>query len=294
VLPILGAKTAEKGSGIASNAAAGLKNDLYVRKWTTVTGKGKDRKLVDHELHINPVGVALGAAATALAAGAAAFMALGGLRLAGKQAVLGERTARFMIDEFEAEYHTVTETVVDQEAYQNWREVPGPITPGYWREGAVIGWRCMTDGAYLAVADWNEQWFASHKDHDVVQVFDQIWVEPVQTTIVEWYTVPAVTHTVDHKVYDAPNLSVLMTKRGIPTGIFQDARSTEYAVNQAMKRAYKAKPGSLVMVRTQRVRVTHPRTRKQVYASRYFYEYKATGIGIEDKKDTDVWWNPFD
>jgi hypothetical protein len=105
VAPILAAKGLQ-------NASKPLTGDIYVRRWTTVKGKGKKKKELDHELHVNPVSVGV---AALVAAGAAATVAVGlwlTQQKVGKtdQAKTKTRFARL----YEAVYETVT--VVDTPA----------------------------------------------------------------------------------------------------------------------------------------------------------------------------------
>ena len=58
------AQLAEKAAGKASRALTG---DVYVSKWQTTKGKGKKKKVVDRELHINPLLVIAAVGAGALA-----------------------------------------------------------------------------------------------------------------------------------------------------------------------------------------------------------------------------------
>ncbi len=104
---------AAKGAQNASQTASKvLTHDLYVKKWTTVKTKGKGKKKqvtpVEHELHINPVSIAIiGAAATA----GVAALALG-LWLSGNKAKLGgTKVVKRIVDEYQPVYKTVT--VVD-------------------------------------------------------------------------------------------------------------------------------------------------------------------------------------
>lgn len=114
VAPILAAKGAQ-------NAANALTGDIYVKRWTSVHGKGKKKKEVDHELHINPL-TAL--AAAALGAGALATAAVGlwltqqkvGKKMSGDTVLpkLKVRYARL----YEGVYETITTVVVDSPAHE--------------------------------------------------------------------------------------------------------------------------------------------------------------------------------
>ena len=62
----------------ATSAQKALTGDIYTRRWVTVEGKGKKKRIIEHEAHINPVGIGLGA----LAIGAAATAGVAALWLA--------------------------------------------------------------------------------------------------------------------------------------------------------------------------------------------------------------------
>ena len=64
------AQLAEKAAGKASRALTG---DVYVSKWQTTKGKGKKKKVVDRELHINPLLVIAAVGAGVLAVGVGMF-----------------------------------------------------------------------------------------------------------------------------------------------------------------------------------------------------------------------------
>ncbi len=58
-VPILAAKS---GVDASKRVAEALKNDIYVVSWSSVKGKGKKKRVVEHELHVNPVAVGVGVA----------------------------------------------------------------------------------------------------------------------------------------------------------------------------------------------------------------------------------------
>jgi hypothetical protein len=68
VAPII----ASGGIKAAEHAGRALTGDIYTRRWTTVKGTGRKKKLVDHELRVNPVSVGLGLVAAGVAAAGAA------------------------------------------------------------------------------------------------------------------------------------------------------------------------------------------------------------------------------
>ena len=95
MIPIAGI-AASKGK----ETAQALKNDVYVRKWTSVQGTGKKAVAVEHELHVNPTGILTGVAAGVAAAGVALVGGALALRFSGKKLNTSGRTVYFMIDQF--------------------------------------------------------------------------------------------------------------------------------------------------------------------------------------------------
>ena len=62
---MIAAEAGKKGSEIAAKALTG---DIYTRRWTSEKGKGKKKRVIEHELKVNALSaalVAVGAAATA-------------------------------------------------------------------------------------------------------------------------------------------------------------------------------------------------------------------------------------
>lgn len=109
VAPIIAGKAAQSAGERARNALTG---DIYTRGWTTVSGTGKNKRVVHHELRVNPVSVGLGA----IAAGVTAVGLGVGLWLVQKKVVRSDSKSFVRI----VDYHpseTTTTTVVDEEAY---------------------------------------------------------------------------------------------------------------------------------------------------------------------------------
>ena len=295
MIPVLGARAGVKGSQIASNAASAMKNDLYVRRWSTVTGKGKQKKVVDHELHINPVGVAVGAIGVAVGAGLAGLAGALALRYSGKKVVSGEVSKRFMVDEFDAVYED--QLIVDSPAIAGWTEVvvDQAGTPESWSEPPI--WvpetRIWVEGSYIH-GTWQEGHWDVIPGHwsqggvytpSTPQVTHSVWHPPVD----------AVTHTAH--VLITPGTAILLTKRGIPLGVFEGGDTTADAIRMAMKRSTGAVDGSVTLNRTARIIATHPKSRKRVWCNRYYYQFKAKGISLEDKEEDSSgfldWLKPF-
>lgn len=65
--PIIALEGAKRGKQ-AGNALLG---DIYTRRWTTITGTGKKKHEVDHELKVNPMSILIGGAAVGVGAAAA-------------------------------------------------------------------------------------------------------------------------------------------------------------------------------------------------------------------------------
>ena len=285
-----------KGKETLQAALAGMKNDLYVRTWDTEEGTGKRKHVVHHELHVNPASIALGAGGLAVAGGVGFLGTMLALRFGGKEIKIGERTRIFLVDEFDAEFGT--KTVVDQEAWTETITQNDQWVEGHYIEGTPTGWLCRDDGSTITLDEYEtglNHWMASHKGHDVVRTYEKLWVDGYWTVKNTTVQHPAITHTeTDWSQLIKSGTSVLMTKRGIPMGTFTDGDTTAAAIRQATKRSYGAVEGTVALKRSARVISTHPATRKRVWCTRYFYEFKAEGIAIEDKASSDKWWNPFD
>ncbi len=175
------AKAAQNASQVASSA---LTHDLYVKRWTSTKGKGKKKKVVDHELHINPVSIAILGGAATLGVAAVGL----GLWLSGNKAKLGgTKTVKRIVDEYQAVMETVT--VVDTPAQT-------VIIPA---SDDQIWVPSMTK------ADWL-QWDAGH----------YVTVHHAASS----YTVPAVTHT-EERVKTAMK-TVVMSNRFVPHGTYTD------------------------------------------------------------------------
>ena len=279
VLPILAAKAAGKGS----ESAQAIKNDLYVRRWATVTGKGKHKKVVDHELHINPVGVALGIAGTAVAAGLTVLGGALALRLSGKKLKLGEATRYFMVDEFGATSHTETYLISPATA----------AVPGYYKTEsvAVCTWTLIDPerprdqrvdivkyDVHVAQAPYPapEGQYWTHTDSFRSY---QVWVPevPAQEAVYG-----------ERLVWDSPLVTSLLTKRGVPIAAFKGEDNTDAmvaAVNRATKRVPKYIPGTVENIRAHAITAINPVTRKSQAAMRWVYKYKVVGMSLEDKED---------
>lgn len=138
VAPIIAAG----GIKAAEHAGRALTGDIYTRRWTTVKGTGRKKKLVDHELRVNPVSVGLGlVAAGVAAAGAAAALWF-------TQRKLTTETGADIVrvwDSYGTTYKTVTTQVLVT-----------PATEGYYATTIIRGqektmWVPGTEAVYTTV-----------------------------------------------------------------------------------------------------------------------------------------------
>jgi hypothetical protein len=67
----------------ATEAQKALKGDIYTRKWVSERGKGKKKRVVEHELHVNPVTAVVAVIGGAIAAGLAVYAGSKAARAAG-------------------------------------------------------------------------------------------------------------------------------------------------------------------------------------------------------------------
>lgn len=104
VAPAIAALAAKKRKNDAETGLSALKNDIFVQRWSKVVGTGKNRHVVEREIHVNPTSLAIGAAGT-LAVGAAGVLAAGaGMYLMGIDPKLTKS------NETHVKYKTVTTT----------------------------------------------------------------------------------------------------------------------------------------------------------------------------------------
>ena len=116
---MIAAEAGKKGSEIAAKALTG---DIYTRRWTSVVGKGKKKKAVDHEVRVNALTLAIAAV------GAASTAALGAGALWLSQKKLG-RTDSTVVYRRSVSTPATTQTVVVKkgysETYTTYTRVPG-------------------------------------------------------------------------------------------------------------------------------------------------------------------------
>lgn len=277
VIPPLAAKGAGRAVS-GSLAASGLKNDIYVRKWTSVRGKGKDKRSVDHELHVNPVAVGVGLVGIGIGTAVAAWAAVKAFKSTGHRPVITDdgKTVTRIIDEFEAVYKDrevlVSEAVADE------------------RSVLMCEWRLYFEpGIYMAarhVYDDGEH----HNEPPYPAPAGQLWKHFRDYTLLIAEGRPAVYET--QRVLVRDGIYTLLSERGVPLGTYD---SFDVAVRQITKRHPKAKLDTLQEVRTGTVRAKHPKTGKTVDCVRHWYQFKARGWAVEDSgKDSGILGKLFD
>ncbi len=123
--PVVAAKAAQKASSAASGA---LTHDLYVRSWDSVKNLPKSKggpRTVHHELHVNPVTIAVGGAGLL---GGLALLGLGAYMVGVRAKVdTDHKLVQRIIDEYQPTMKLVT--VVDVPAIP---EVPAKPEVSHW------------------------------------------------------------------------------------------------------------------------------------------------------------------
>jgi hypothetical protein len=145
----------------AGKASKSLTGDIYTRTTSKVVGKGKKAQVVDSTLHINPVTVGVGLAATAVGVGLAAWIL---------QLKLAPVKVQQMV------------TVIDQKA----EDIPAE---GYWVEATghyeatgegIIKGRGYSAGAFRWVEDTPRRWVETFPAHHHNEISHQ---EPTGKTV---------------------------------------------------------------------------------------------------------------
>jgi hypothetical protein len=209
-----------------------------VRRWTTVKGKGKKKKELDHELHVNPVTVGV---AALVAAGAAATVAVGlwlTQQKVGKTDQVATKTRYARL--YEAVYEPVYETKVDSPAWDEDVTVNDQWVPPY-DVTTKIGQECVGDGdqfifsaANPAGGTGHSHWAYTHHLHggfiDVngTTTFGGYWTTKV--TVVHH---AAITHQeqVGTKLVKAARL-VVYTDRMIPIRTVAEATNYDGVISK--------------------------------------------------------------
>ena len=195
----------------AGSAQKALTGDIYSARWTQVVGKGKHAKIVEHEAHVNPVGIGLGVVAlgaAALAVGAALWV--GQMRIAPVKLY---------------QYRTVVDVpeVPEVPAIWNWVTVEDGWVEGTTYYDAIIGYRCTLDGAVNTIdnpAANSRNWYAYHRPHGLEPVYGTKTTagymkthKEYQITVPAIPAIPAVTH--DEKIVDRDGYPVSTKKFSI-------------------------------------------------------------------------------
>jgi len=116
-----------------------LKGDVYTRSWTSVEGKGKKKRIVQHEVHVNPLTLVV-AGVGAAGAGLLGALALHGM---GKQvSMTAQKQAKRIVDEYQPEYEDVK--VVDTPYRAATADVYEDVPAAYRHD--VVGMKCSIDG----------------------------------------------------------------------------------------------------------------------------------------------------
>jgi hypothetical protein len=175
--PLLFAKGTTDASRGLQKALTG---DIYSKHWTEVVGTGKKAKLVEHEVHVNPVGIGLGAVAlgaAALAAGAALWI--------GQMRIVPTKMQQYRI-------------VVDVSEHTDRGQTGSIWHPETTVNDALLGWRCA-DGHFFSVEDdigeALSKWTYIHHYHGlIVQEYGTRVIPGWNEIVMGDVTTPAVTH----------------------------------------------------------------------------------------------------
>jgi len=170
VPPIVALKAAGTTQGALQKALTG---DIYTKTWSEVVGRGKKAKIVEKTVHVNPVGIGLGA----LAVGAAATAAVGALWLAQLK----------LTPVRHPQYHTVVDTPAEPQKWVVTRE--GGTEPMWIRSSKIVTIYPQTGGMTaeeLREAGVPKPWgMSAQAEVDTSHWGTHSWAE-------EGYVVPAV------------------------------------------------------------------------------------------------------
>lgn len=179
-VPIIAAK---EGAEALNKALTG---DIYVRRWTSTTGKGKKKREVEHEAHINPlvlIGTAVGAGLAAVGAGLTLWT------VQRKVDLNDGHDITLIIDQIDTTYKDVQVLTRPEDTYTKtiWHE------PVYYTENLPIAYD--DEGNPIA---WKT----------VETLVTEGWLETITETAPAYY----VTKT----VVDKPGYYMVRNARGIP------------------------------------------------------------------------------
>ena len=215
VLPaIIGAKAGE-------TATKALTGDIYVRKTIQTVGKGKDKRLLEKELHVNPVTLGIGA----VAVGGAALLTGAALWFMQKKPIVSQGKEFVRIAE---EKDTTYKTVVDEPAIPAWTEEinKGPrLLSGGYSEETIVSYTCrVCDETMRADSSTLVKFLRvhAHPELPVTPVpyvsadYELVWIEPVYgDDIILYVERPGVPATYK-EVVDKAGYTQWSTAMGIP------------------------------------------------------------------------------
>ena len=188
-----------------------LTGDIYSKHWTEVVGKGKKAKLVEHEVHVNPVGIGLGVVALG-----AATLAVGVALWVGQMRIVPTKVYQ---------YHTIVDVpeVPEVPAIWNWVTVDDEWVEPLVVQDVFLGVRCNLDGAENTLANPaknSRNWYGYHRPHGLTTLYGTrtlagYWKthREYKITVPAIPAVPAVTH--DEKIVDRDGYPVSTKKFSI-------------------------------------------------------------------------------
>lgn len=161
-------------------ATEALKGDIYTRSWTSVAGKGKKKKVVEHSVHVNPITAIVAVAGGTIAAGVAAWVGMRTLKQTGYQFTVGPKNMVRVLRVYAETFKTV---------------VDSPAIPA--RTVATT-----SPGSYVDSRVWNP---ITHRYEDI-----SVWEEG-KVNYTEEAAVAAVTHQ-----ESVGQRAIVFTKKGVP------------------------------------------------------------------------------
>jgi hypothetical protein len=233
----------------AAEAQKALKGDIYTRKWVSERGIGKKKRVVEHELHVNPVTAVVAVIGGAIAAGLAVYAGSKAARAAGYDPKIRTDKPIYRIARV---YDAKTKTIVDAAAYdetivdaQAWDEnVNDQWIPEQTVNDVIIGYHCNTDGAEISSDVGGEglgRWMRSHKGHDVIKIYGTRTYPGYWTTKVVHH--PEQSH-VEHHDAQTHDITlgarvVVTTLRGIPVNTFTLGEGETWNASMALSKREK-------------------------------------------------------
>ena len=198
ILPIAAGKAKERST-------EAVKGDVYVRKWTSVEGKGKKKRVVEHEIHANPGSIGLTAVGLAVGAGVAVVGGALALRFSGKKLITGAGKMERILRVYDITY----KTVVDKAAYVETINHDGS---GHWEANTIESTEPSTiwrDGSWI-----HGTWQEGHYDTYYPDIPDPAGGEHWVVDLNPW--VETVSHAAETHEEPARQRAVVFSKRGVP------------------------------------------------------------------------------